>query len=135
MTVLHIQEIFEKILANIPVNNFNAHLVGVNWNLNINANAVRKTIKLQKWYHGFMLESEPDNSYTRKTLIRYYLIKYEREWLLELPKRIISKCQVQIQDIDNEFLQVLKDDENAFKKVRYFMHKYTTLPILYWYGW
>ena len=133
--MLHLPEILEKILEYIPMNDFNTHLVGVNWNLNMNSIVLNKAIKLQKWYRGILLEAEPDNLYTRKTLIRYYLLKYRREWLLELPKRMISKCDVQIEEIDSEFLQSLTDDDKAFGKVRYFMHKYTTLSILYWYGW
>ena len=54
---------------------------------------------------------------------------------MRLPKGIISKCHIQLEEIDSEFLQVLADDMNMIKKVRYFMNKYATLSVMYWYGW
>ena len=135
MPRIHLLELLERILSCIPVNNSNAHLVSVSWNTFLNSVLLNKTKKLQKLYRGICLEKSPNNLYTRKTLIRYYLVKYEREWLLELPRRMVSKCGVQVEEIDNEFLQTLNDDSKAFGKVRYFMLKYASLPVIEYYGW
>jgi hypothetical protein len=93
--------------------------------------------KIQRWFrHRKLLPgqySTPEYA-TRNTMIRYYLVKYEIDWLQKLPKRMIIKCGLVVEPIDEKFNHILPL-QNLISEVRYFMFKYATNDVMCHYGW
>ena len=93
--------------------------------------------KIQRWYRYRKLEPtlyDIPEYLTRNTLIRYYLVKYEIKWLKNLPKNMIRKCGVAIEQEDERFNYKLPL-KSLTGEVRYFLMKYATMDVLMYYGW
>lgn len=93
--------------------------------------------KIQRWYRSRKLEPglyDIPEYLTRNTMIRYYLVKYNIEWLQDLPRRMIRKCGVVIEQEDERFNYQLPLD-SLIGEVRYFLMKYATMDVMMYYGW
>ena len=90
--------------------------------------------KLQLWYRRKKLQSYPPEFTTKNTMIRYYLVKYKIEWLKNLPKKMIRKCNLDIEIEDNRFLDMVPTS-HIVREVSYFLRKYASMDIIMWYGW
>ena len=101
---------------------------------NVSNNAANK---IQRWYRSRKLEPglyEIPQYLTRNTQIRYYLVKYKIEWLKNLPRKMIRKCGVAIEQEDERFNNELPL-ESLISEVRYFLTKYATMDVMMYYGW
>ena len=92
--------------------------------------------RIQRWWRRYRLVLPyPPVNITRKTMIRYYIAKYNTKWIAMFPKTAIKKLY---------YLEIGEDDRVAFSKVpqfnvtshfRAFCLKYMTIDNFYYYGW
>lgn len=93
--------------------------------------------KIQMWYRSRKLFGyEPYEYVTRRTLIRFYIVKYKKEWLNILPERAIWKLGLTGPYI-SKYLN--PTTEMRIGKVRTFLNFCNDFNItreeLWYYGW
>lgn len=93
-------------------------------------------IRLQRWYRGYKLVGYwPYEFCTRRTMMRFYVTKYESAWLQTFP--IVAIRKLRIHPTNNKFLVPSEEMKKGF--VRNFLNfcdEYrVTLTMLRYYGW
>ena len=102
-----------------------------------------KASLLAKWYRKNRLTDAPETDVDLEPgrLHRFYLLRYEKEWLLRLPKDLIHKCTAfgyilpVLEPGDEKFNEVLADKPDIKREILYFLRRYTTPANLICYGW
>lgn len=94
-------------------------------------------IKIQKWYRSRRLIGDSPYEYiTLKTLKRFYVVKYEKQWLTVFPSKAINKLNLQ-----GEYLHKYLNPTNKMNTA--FVHTFyqfcidfdITVGDLEYYGW
>ena len=91
---------------------------------------------LQKWWRKYKLpncEPNPD-LLTRKTLLRYYISKYELKWIRKFPRTAIRKLGIIVNNFDD--IKYYHDStSNIVTNMRNFCNKYMNKADFVYYGW
>ena len=90
--------------------------------------------QLQRWYRSRRLGKYTPEYCTKNTMIRYYIVRYEKIWLQNMPKDMIRKCNIVVDDEDYFFNESLISN-GLVREVTYFLHKYGSLEKFLHFGW
>jgi len=90
--------------------------------------------QLQRWYRSRRLGKKPPEYFTKKTMIRYYIVHYKKICLQNMPKNMIRECNIVVDDEDYFFNESLISN-GLVREVTYFLNKYGSLEKFLHFGW
>lgn len=105
---------------------------------------LQAVLKIQRWYRTYRLTSDdpyssPYDEVTRKTLLRFYVTKYKKEWLQQFPNKAVSKLSYlnRSQELKDKYLNLSSQMNKAYIRTFYnFVNEYNiTKNDLDYYGW
>ena len=134
---LYIEEsLLEYIISKINYNLGNTLFVNKLFNKIVKKKILLQINILQKWWKLYRLPNCVPNPdlLTRNTLLRYYIAKYELQWIKTFPRNAIHKLGIIA--INFEDIKYYHDStSNAVTTMRNFCNKYMNKSDFIYYGW
>lgn len=101
---------------------------------------LNSVIKIQRWYLRFRLvDDTPPYPVTKKTLMRFYITKYNKQWLKSFPRDAILKLNYlnRPDKLKQKYLVPTLEMTNTYTRTfMLFVREYDlSLNDFYYYGW
>lgn len=95
-------------------------------------------VVIQRWYRSRKLHGDsPYEKVTLKTLKRFYVTKYEEDWLKNFPQGAVYKLGLDTRDLADKYINPTPKMQEAFVRTFYqFCEDFKiTHEDLFYYGW